>query len=835
MKRYHKHLLAGLFIVMGMSVGRGEPVTTTPLVIFSGHTLFVSSVVFSPDGTKVLTGSGDWTAKLWDAATGSEIRTFSGHTAYLPTVAFSPDGTKVLTGSQDMTAKLWDAATGSEIRTFSGHASYVNSVAFSPDGTKVLTGSEDATAKLWNAATGSLLRTFSGPTSVVLSVAYSPDGTKALTGSLDRTANLWNTSTGTLLRTFSGHTGCVYSVAFSPDGTKVLTGSADWTAKLWDASNGSLLRTFSGHTGDIRSVAFSPDGTEVLTGSWDDTAKLWNASNGLLLRTFSGHAGDVNSVAFSPDGAKVLTGSDDATAWLWLAQPSSPPRLQAATLADLDANGVDPGDQLVLTLDRSVVVTTSVLQASHFFLAVQGDSLGGAGFQVGVNPYNSRQIVLTLGAGVHLTAAGGFSMANRTPNSPSGIDFATSIPFGAIRSLDGISAIDGGAPGADDSGIDMELSMVGRSGTVGPSGGTVAVVPSADATYTRHELDVPAGALGAPMQFTLRPPERNLGVINAVQIESSNPAATFSAPARIWVEYREGDIDRERGQLEWEMKVHQLVERPLGVFRYVQVPGPQIVSPAPWPTGTQHSPLIAHRSSVNTAHSELASTGGRVSVGITNLNPCGSLGGTTVFAGLPIETVDERTINIKSGGSPSPVKAQGGAVLDVGTSGAYTLHRIEFPNFVTTNGADPQRLVVRIRTAEMAERESLWGGCSFPSQSGAVFTVTVNDASSHTVQFTSPVNLTVQFKSRPDSTQTDVVHFEGQVADPQEMRLVCDRFAGQAVDFAFTTAPLQTANVSQGTLAVNNFVGLTGSDGRGTFGTVASEFSTRAARWRLYR
>jgi hypothetical protein len=103
------------------------------------------------------------------------------------------------------------------------------------------------------------------------------------------------------------------------------------------------------------------------------------------------------------------------------------------------------------------------------------------------------------------------------------------------------------------------------------------------------------------------------------------------------------------------------------------------------------------------------------------------------------------------------------------------------------------------------------------------------------VQFTSPVDLTVQFKSRPEPTQTDVVHFDGRVADPREMRLVCDRFAGEAVDFSFTTAPLQTVNVSQGTVTVNNFVGLTGTDGRGTFGVVAYQFPTRAARWRLYR
>jgi len=65
-------------------------------------------------------------------------------------VAFSPDGTKVLTGSDDGTAKSWDAATGALIQTFTAtEDSAVHSVAFSPDGMNVLAGSTDGTTRLW--------------------------------------------------------------------------------------------------------------------------------------------------------------------------------------------------------------------------------------------------------------------------------------------------------------------------------------------------------------------------------------------------------------------------------------------------------------------------------------------------------------------------------------------------------------------------------------------------------------------------------------------------------------------------------------------------------------
>jgi len=508
---------------------------------------------------------------------------------------------------------------------------------------------------------------------------------------------------------------------------------------------------------------------------------------------------------------------------LWIFQyTGEAPRVEGATISDVNNNGaIEAGDQLVLTLDRSVVVTTSVLRASHFFLAVEGDSLGGAGFAVDANRYNSRQIALTLGAGAHLTAASSFSMQNRTPNSPSGIDFATSIPFGAIKSLDGISAIDGGVFGVDDSGIDIELSMVGRSANVAAAGGTVAVVPSPDAAYTRHELVVPTGALVTTTTFQLRPPMINLGVINAVQIESDPPGVAFATSATVRIEYREGDIDFERGQIESEMRVHRLVEGPPGFFRYRQVAGPQTLN------------MVARQISVGV--SSLAPPTLPGVVGPTSVGPRKLQGSGGIFAGLPIETVDERTVVIGPSGG-GIVKGAGPAVLTPGSRGAYTFHRIEFPGYVEESGTtDPARLTVTMRTTTLAERYAQSGGRSFPSQSGAIFTVTVTDASSAPVQFTSPVHLTVQFKDRPDPGQTDVVYFDRRPAPIANMRLVLDSTSGEAVDFVFADVPDATVNIVEGTVTVQNLVGLTGADGTGTWGAVGREISLRSVHWSLYR
>ncbi len=286
------------------------------LLTLKGHTQPVTSVCFSPNGTRILTGSSDGTAKLWEVASGRELFTLREHTNGATSACFSPDGKHILTGSDDSTAKVWDAATGRELLTLEGHSGSVTSVCFSPDGKRILTGSGD-TAKVWEAATGRELLTLKGHTSYVTSVCFSPDGKRILTGSFDSTAKVWEATTGRELLTLKGHTGPVYSACFSPDGRRILTGSADNTAKVWEATTGRELLTLKGHTGGVNSACFSPDGKRILTGSSDNTAKVWDTDTGKELLTLKGHTRAVLSACFSPDGKRILTGSDDSTAKVW--------------------------------------------------------------------------------------------------------------------------------------------------------------------------------------------------------------------------------------------------------------------------------------------------------------------------------------------------------------------------------------------------------------------------------------------------------------------------------------------------------------------------------------
>jgi WD40 repeat protein len=298
-----------------------------------GHRGGVFSVAFSPDGKRIISGSGDNIIRLWDAVSGREIRIFSGHTDSVYSASFSPDGKQAISGSRDRTVKLWDAVSGHEIKTFSGHTNTVLSVTFSPNGKQIISGSGDRTVKQWDAVSGREIRTFLGHTEPVDSVSFSSDGKLIISGSRDGNVKLWDSSNGREIRTFLGHTDGVLSVALSPDGKQAISSSGDSTIRLWDSSSGNEIRTFLGHTHAVRSVMFSPDGKQIISASGDGTVKLWDSSSGCEISTFSGHTHTVYSAMFGSGGKQIVSGSGDGTIRVW-DMPSGSENAQFVSFTD---------------------------------------------------------------------------------------------------------------------------------------------------------------------------------------------------------------------------------------------------------------------------------------------------------------------------------------------------------------------------------------------------------------------------------------------------------------------------------------------------------------------
>ncbi len=279
------------------------------------------SVAFSPDGSRLVSGFQDGTVRLWDGATRTEVATLEGHTDRVTSVSFSPDGRLLASGGgrDDRTVRLWDAATQTEIATLRGHTDEVRSVSFSPDGRLLASGGgwNDRAVRLWDVATQEVTATLEEHGGGIRSVAFSRDGAILVSASADGTVLLRDVETGNAAG-LSGH-GSLSSMALSPDGVLLASGYHDGAIRLWDAATRKTIATLEGHTAWVGSVAFSSDGALLASGSWDRMVKLWDVGTRKLVGTLQGHTGGVTSVSFSPDGATLASagGSNDATIRLW--------------------------------------------------------------------------------------------------------------------------------------------------------------------------------------------------------------------------------------------------------------------------------------------------------------------------------------------------------------------------------------------------------------------------------------------------------------------------------------------------------------------------------------
>ncbi len=178
-----------------------------------GHIYFtvvfhLSPVVRGPACSfiNIISGSHDHTIRIWDAKTGAAVgHPLEGHTAWVSSVAYSPDGRHIISGSGDRTIRIWDAESGAAIgNPLEGHTACLSSVAYSSNGRHITSEPDNSTTRTWDAEAGTATgKPLEGYTHSVQSNSYTSDARHIGSGSWDNTTRMWDAFTYASIRTSS--------------------------------------------------------------------------------------------------------------------------------------------------------------------------------------------------------------------------------------------------------------------------------------------------------------------------------------------------------------------------------------------------------------------------------------------------------------------------------------------------------------------------------------------------------------------------------------------------------------------------------------------------------
>ncbi|HYW94149.1 MAG TPA: WD40 repeat domain-containing protein [Bacteroidales bacterium] len=275
----------------------------------------VNCVTFSPDGSKILAGYSDGSARIYDVASEKEELKVEGHWKAVNAVAFDPKGRYFLTAG-DNTIKIW-SPEGKQIYNLKDHTTTIVSVDIDSTGEFMVSGAISKIFKQWNVLKGEVIRNFKGHDDVAMAVCFSRDGKRIASGSGDHTIKIWDASTGKELMSLPGHDSDIYDVEFSPDGKLLASCGKDKTIHIYDLETGQLSQTLKGHNQYVIDITFSPDGLHLLSSSLDQEIRLWEVATGKSIYVFIDHEAPVTHVAFSPDGKRFASGSQDKTIKIW--------------------------------------------------------------------------------------------------------------------------------------------------------------------------------------------------------------------------------------------------------------------------------------------------------------------------------------------------------------------------------------------------------------------------------------------------------------------------------------------------------------------------------------
>jgi RNA polymerase sigma factor (sigma-70 family) len=297
------------------------------------HGARVSHLALAPDGHTLASIGHDKVVRLWDLATGRELRRFELLDNTGGSVAFSPDGTLLAATGNGLRGGvvLWEVKTGREVRRWREANDWFLQAVFSPAGKTLAAVGYHHRIFLWEVETGQLIRCLDGKEETLFrsAIAFSPDGRTLASSRLGRVIQLWDATTGQELRRLklpplrearsdsNAASPDVYGLQFSPDGKQLASAGLNQDVCLWEVATGKQIRTLPAESIGTLQLAFSPNGRLLATAANSGLVRLWEAATGKEVAQFQTARQRPNSILFSGDGQSLVLSGAASSISVW--------------------------------------------------------------------------------------------------------------------------------------------------------------------------------------------------------------------------------------------------------------------------------------------------------------------------------------------------------------------------------------------------------------------------------------------------------------------------------------------------------------------------------------
>lgn len=288
--------------------------TSAPVDTFYNYFPGPNNLAFSPDGLQMLIAYDNNQFSV-HALNGDSLQSFIGHSGGINSLSFSADGRRLLSGSVDRTARLWEFGKATSIVTLRGHKDEINSAVFAPQTDLfqrplILTASADGSARLWELKQDSLMLELRGHKAPIIQACFSPDGLSVLTASRDSTARLWQYPQKSPQRTYNWSNRAVYKLKYLKPGESVFSAAREPAPVLWRMPEGEMLQKFEAHKARTLALAVHSSDSLLFSGSLSGEVHI-HRLNGLPTTLVQAHPEAINDIITGSDF--LITASADST------------------------------------------------------------------------------------------------------------------------------------------------------------------------------------------------------------------------------------------------------------------------------------------------------------------------------------------------------------------------------------------------------------------------------------------------------------------------------------------------------------------------------------------